>query len=69
MLAGGPISYASSRQTSRQTPTVTSMVEAKLIATAYCGKEAVYLSNKYDNFTSVPLFGDNTGALPWAGNR
>ena len=54
--------------------TAQSALEAELISMAHENKEAVYISNMTAElgfgrlFESVPLFGDNTGALHMAGN-
>ena len=70
MLAGGPLSF----KTALQNVTAQSTLEAELISMAHASKEAVYLSNMMAElgsgklFESVPLFGDNTGALHIAGN-
>ena len=69
-LAGGPLSF----KTALQNVTAQSTLEAQLISMAHASKEAVYLSNMMAElgvgklFESVPLFGDNTGALHIAGN-
>ena len=70
MLAGGPLSF----KTALQNVTAQSTLEAELISMAHASKEAVYLSNMMAElgfgklFESVPLFGDNTGAVHIAGN-
>ena len=69
MLAEGPLSF----KTALQNVTAQSILEAELISMAHARKEAVYLSNMMAElafgklFESVPLFGDNTGALHIAG--
>ena len=70
MLAGGPLSF----KTEMQNVTAQSTLEAELISMAHASKEAVYLSNMMAElglgklFESLPLFGDNTGALLTTGN-
>ena len=70
MLAGGPLSF----KTALQNVTAQSTLEAELISMAHASNEAVFLSNMMVElgfrklFESVPLFGDNTGALHVTGN-
>lgn len=70
MLAVGPLSFKSALEN----VTTQSTLEAELISMALASKEAVYLSNMMTElgfgklFDSVPLFGDNTGALHIARN-
>ena len=70
MLAEGSLSF----KTALQNVTAQSTLEAELISMAHASKDAVYLSNMMAElgfgklFESVPLFGDNTGALHIAGN-
>ena len=65
ILAGGPLSF----KTALQNVTGQSTLEAEPISMAHASKEAVDLSTMMaelgfgNMFESVPLFGDNTGAL------
>lgn len=68
-LSGGPISFGSKTQSI----VAQSTVEAELNALSYGSKEAVYLSNllkelTFENFNSVRINCDSTGALTVAGN-
>ena len=70
MLAEGPLKF----KAALQNVTAQSTLEAELNSMAHASKKAVHLSNlmaelKCGNlFESVPLFGDNTGALLIAGS-
>ena len=70
MLAAGPLSF----KRALQNVTAQSTLEAELISMEHAGKEAVYLSSMFAElgfgklFESLPLFGDNTGAVRIAGN-
>ena len=70
MLAGGPRSF----KTALQDVTAQWTLEVELISMVHASNEAVYISNTIvelgfgNQFKSVPLFGNNAGALHIAGN-
>jgi hypothetical protein len=64
MLAGGPISWASKKQSA---PTLSS-TEAELVAAVSCGQEAIYLRRLlkelgHEQFDPTPIYIDNSAVL------